>query len=491
MEAIIVSSAGWRLLWSGGAARVDFKSHELLHEYIAIASMEKDLDIPPRTPILVSPTGQIDARLTHFFTSPTFAQLSAGTRLSYAKDLRLWLAYLDSRGSDWTDATDEDLLRYKVWRRRRDLNPAAVSGTKWNRERAALLKLYRWASHPARAYVKYSPLNGDEDIAIDLYDKDAVSSRVKWATPRTYRLWRDIGVLGYGADGRRDSSWRGRNATRNRAYVDFLYGSGLRNQEGSTLLTMELPEGEDTDALHEARVSREAAKRRARTFYLLDDSLKRVREYERTTREAAVRRGRRHGNYDGDEWIRVTRVRQSQFPALYFDGSWHDVNDLTIVQRKRLLLVNEDGPQPLWLWLREDGLPIDPASWDGVFDAANERVERILVAAGKRTVLLTAHSLRHSFALFMLVALHRAIDRKRGKPSTNGANYEADRYRLAWDIVRDLLGHSSITTTKETYLEPVNGIRLQEMLADDTDLDGVLGRLALSDPRVRDLGDKR
>lgn len=117
--------------------------------------------------------------------------------MSYAKDLRLWLAYLSSRHIDWADASGQDLLRYKVWRRRRDLNPHAVSGTKWNRERAALLKLYRWASHPARGYARQNPLAGDEDIAPDLHDKDAVSNRVKWATPRTFRLWRDIGLLGY------------------------------------------------------------------------------------------------------------------------------------------------------------------------------------------------------------------------------------------------------------------------------------------------------
>lgn len=460
----------------------------MLADFVAIDEMERRLDIPPRTPILVAPSGAIDARLTHFFSSPTFAVLSSGSRLSYAKDLRLWLAYLDSRKLEWTDATDEDLLRYKVWRRRRDLNPASVSGTKWNRERAALLKLYRWASHPARGYVRFNPLIGGDDINLDLHDKDAVSSRVKWATPRTYRLWRDIGLLGYGPDGRRDDTWRGRNATRNRAFVDLLYGSGLRNQEGSSLLTVELPEGSDTDTLHEGRVSRETAKRRARAFYLLDDSLNRVREYERTTRVAAVRRGRRHGNYDGSGWIHVSKVRASRFSALYFQGAWHDVNDIPIAQRRRLLLVKEDGLEPLWLWLKEDGLPFDPTSWDRVFDVANERVERVLSAQGRRTVVLTAHSLRHSFALFMLVALHRAIDRKSGRPSARGPDYEADRYRLAWDIVRDLLGHASITTTKDTYLEPVNGIRLQEMLTNDTDLDGVLGRLALSDSRVRDLG---
>jgi hypothetical protein len=41
------------------------------------------------------------------------------------------------------------------------------------------------------------------------------SADVKWVTPRTYRLWRHIGLLGYDAGGQPDSSWRGRNDGRN------------------------------------------------------------------------------------------------------------------------------------------------------------------------------------------------------------------------------------------------------------------------------------
>ncbi|MFC8238667.1 hypothetical protein [Streptomyces sp. NPDC057284] len=31
------------------------------------------------------------------------------------------------------------------------------------------------------------------------------------------------------------------------------------------------------------------------------------------------------------------------------------------------------GPEPLWLWLNEQGLPFQPASWEGVFLAASDR----------------------------------------------------------------------------------------------------------------------
>lgn len=488
----VLGTSEWLLLRTDRSEDVPPLFHPLLEEWRDIAELEQRLGIADGTPILVAPDGTIDPRLTRYFSSPTFQSLSPDSQDSYSKDMRLWLAYLTSRGIDWPDATAEDVLRYKVFRRRRDLNPRAVSVSRWARERAAMLKFYKWASAPARGYVRTNPvLEVDDDARVVESSSSKGSARTKWATPRTYRLWRDIGLLGYDLDGRRAPGWRGRNELRNRAYVDFLFGSALRNKEGSTLLTIELPDRADEGRLHSGRVARATAKRRERSFYVLDDSLRRVDEYRRTTRASAVRSAERRGLYEASSWLRVTEVRRSQAGTkLYFSGRWSDVSDIDLRERKRLLFVDKESgsAEPLWLWLREDGLPFDRLSWDGVFNAANERVERVLSGAGRQTVVLTAHSLRHSFALYMLVTLHRAIDRRAGRAMTTG-DYDEDRYRVAWDIVRDLLGHASTDFTKEKYLEPVNGIRLQELLSEGDDLDEVLRRLAVRDNRISDLVD--
>jgi hypothetical protein len=60
--------------------------------------------------------------------------------------------------------------------------------------------------------------------------------------PRTYRLWRDTGLLGYDASGQSDPSWRGRNDGRNEAFTELLFSSGLRLREGGCLLTREVPD---------------------------------------------------------------------------------------------------------------------------------------------------------------------------------------------------------------------------------------------------------
>ena len=49
---------------------------------------------------------------------------------------------------------------------------------------------------------------------------------MKWVTPRTYRLRRDVGLLGYDADGQPDPSWRGRNDGRGRRRAGSARGRG-------------------------------------------------------------------------------------------------------------------------------------------------------------------------------------------------------------------------------------------------------------------------
>lgn len=484
---------GWLLVITERRSSVPVMFHPLLDEFADIDEREKRAGVLPGTPILISPKGEIDQGLVRFFNSPHYGSLGASTRSDYAKDIRLWVSYLWSRATPlrWTEATDEHLLEYATWRRRKDINPAAVGGNKWDRELAALTKLYGWATRPSVGLVTVNPIeretlrlpDGTSVEARKIRPLDGVRSRVTWATPRTYRQWRDVGLLGYAADGTRDERWAGRNSSRNRAFTDLLFGSGLRSQEASTLLTIELPPSGPAH-MHEASLAERTAKRRARRFYMLDDSLRLVNGYIGSTRRAAVARARANGRYDGDDWLRVTRVQQtSQGAVLTYDGTRSPVGQIQIPERARLLRGTDEDCEPLWLWLKEDGLPFQPTSWDSVFDAANARVADVF--GDENAVYLTAHTLRHSYALYMLVVMHQAIDRKRGTDGLGG--YEEERYRQAWDLVRDFLGHATTAFTQSVYLEPLDGIRMLALLSGGGELDDVLGRLAVLDPRVRDL----
>lgn len=70
--------------------------------------------------------------------------------------------------------------------------------------------------------------------------------------------------------------------------------------------------------------------------------------------------------------------------------------------------------------------------------------------------------MRFTFALFVLLAGIRAIDEHLGYD--DASPFRVLNYAQAFDEVRDLLGHSSVETTKRVYLEPVKGVRRSSLL---------------------------
>lgn len=492
----------WLLTWARTEVGPLDRCHSLAGEYADVDRLERDLDIPVGTPVLISPEGDCDVTLSEFFRSPHFNRLRPSSKKSYALDLRLWVEYLDSRAKGWRDAVPDDVNRFWLWRSRSDLNPCSVGGSKVNRELAAITLLYGWASHPSRGHVPFSPIEREtrrmrDGGVIDapvVRSKNVVRERVKWLTPRTFRVWRNVGIEGYTVEGVRDESFRGRTELRNKAMVEFLYGSGLRVQEAGSLLITEVPPPGPAGAFNEGHLPASVAKGgRGRSFYVLDDALALVNSYIATSRRAAVERARRSGRYEDLLTVEVTDMQVTTAAVRFrFNGSWHHHDNIEINVRKSMFIDTECGREPLWLWLNEAGLPMPKGTWTDVFKAANNRVETMFNDAresGKinRNVLspkISPHSLRHSFALFMLIALHRSIDTRLGADRNVG--YDEERYRMAWEIVRDLLGHKSVATTQERYLAPLNGVRLQSLVG-GSDLQRALHGLSMLDSRVVDI----
>ena len=153
----------------------------------------------------------------------------------------------------------------------------------------------------------------------------------------------------------------------------------------------------------------------------------------------------------------------------------------------------EHGLEPLWLWLTESGTPMAYESWEKVFDAANARVAAVFAAAtrndGRRrtAIACSPHMMRHSFALYMLVALHHALDRRFGLTPEERRHFR-QVYGDPWVLVRDLLGHRSEQTTRLVYLEPLNGLQVRSVLDHDEDLEALLSRVAASSRLVIDAG---
>jgi len=287
-----------------------------------------------------------------------------------------------------------------------------------------------------------------------------------------------VGLRGYGADGRPDASWRGRNDGRDAAFADVLFASGMRRREAGTLLTVELPDTTQARRYYSGRIAAAVAKHSGRYFYISAAALQTVELYRVTTRAAAVRRARAEGRYDAlaVRWVvqGITRRGEVSWVDERGERVTASLNRLTDRDRVNLFIRGEDGLEPLALWLTGTGMPMRYRSWSKVFERASDRCRELGLE-----VFATPHMLRHSMALRSLVSLHHALDRRLGLTPAERRHYEA-LYGSVWSMVKDLLGHRSEETTRSIYLEPVRGLQLESLLNDEEHPDNteLLARLA-------------
>lgn len=485
----------WRLAWVRHGAAAPEGVHQLLSGWDDLDDAERALGIRDGQPILVAPDGSCDPRLSRFFMRSRFATLAPGSQRSYASDLCVFLNFLCTRGVTWLEATADDLADFEWWRRRDTANPARVSASKSNRELAALRLLYDWAA--LTGLIAGSPVvlasgrgrDGRSSSGPALRSKDVRSANVKWLTPRFYRRWRDIGLGGYGIDGRRDRSWRGRGDGRNVAFAELLWSSGLRLREAGSMLVCELPTRSGR-AYCRGRVPAATSKWRGRDFWASEQAMAAIDAYRMTTRAEAVRRAQAQDRYRELARMRIVSNVSARGDVHFVDDTGAPgrvtLDALASEERCRLFVDGEAGLEPAMLWLGEGGMPLHYQTWDAVFAAGTRRSRALGIEEGCHP-----HMLRHSFALRMLVTLQLAFDRRLGLSPE-----ERREYRLLfgdpWTMVKDLLGHRSIDTTRDIYLEPVTGLQIELFLdGDDQEatVSELLAQVARASDRVADVAD--
>ncbi|MFD9503448.1 site-specific integrase [Streptomyces sp. NPDC060035] len=480
----------WSLFWTGDGGG----SASRVPGWEGLGERERALGFRGQQPILVSPEGRVDARLSEFFRRSRFASSALGTQESYVLDYRLFFTFLWQTGRNWDRARAEDLENWADWRLRGQGNDRLIGGAKWGRELAALRLLYEWAE--LRGHVESSPVRmravrsraGEDVLVAELAPRDVRSSDVKWLTPRAYRLWRDVGLGGRALDGLEREGFRGRNDGRDMAFADVLFSTGVRRREGGTLLTAELPQVEG-QRYYAMRIGRAVAKRAERYCYIGQAALRAAHGYRLSTRAQAVAVAQSRGTYERLAGLRIVE-EIGQRGEVHWSGAdgrmgRASLNELDDRQRMLLFSRTPQGLEPLMLWLTESGMPMGYRSWNRVFARASERCQRLGLG-----VYATPHMLRHSAALRMLVALHHALDRRLGLSPAERARYE-NVYGSVWSMVRDLLGHRSEDTTREIYLEPLRGLQLENLLNDEEHPDNteLLARLARSTGLVLDVAE--
>jgi integrase len=476
----------WRVFWVPRGADSGGVRTGLLEGWHELVVRESELGIAAGDPIFLAPDHRVDPVLGAFGRSSAFRRYTAETKRNYAADIGLLLTFLWSRGRSWHQARARDLEDFEHWRRFAEGNGRRISGTKWDRELAAFTALYRWATsqrlvetHPV-AMRQVTGFSGQSVAVAAARAKDARSSNVHWLTPRTWRVWIDVGLRGHVRGGVPQAGWASRTEDRNVAFVRLLTSSGLRRSEAGSLLTFEVPAVGLGAGRYLRGVLAPAGTRskRQRTFYVAAEVVGEIEAYVESSRAAAIRAAQRQGRYEVLPGIRVVReVSRGLRPLVHWvdqagRSGQQELAVLTVAERMLLFTPGPRGPEPLWLWLNERGLPFSVHSWESVFREANQRCERVLtppvrVGADPHQVFApyaTPHSGRHSFALFMLVVLEQLMDVRYGLSPQERRDFR-QLYGDPWFMVAVLLGHASKDTTIKHYLAPVADLQLRSMLA--------------------------
>ncbi len=453
------------------------------------------------TPFFLAPSGRADARVNAFWRAPGVRGLAKGTKRRYAFSLKVWLDFLHAIGESWEYVAPDVLGAFKEWRLSAQDNPEQVMPGSFRVDLAAIRRFYLWAAdrggveNPVRLRVIGRTLLGDEVTELEAGPSGVRRADVKWLTPEAFRLWRNLGLRGFTAEGVPASAWQGHAEDRDVAFVEGLYGTGLRIGEWSSMLSVELPPARD-QGLFRGWVAAACAKGSVgRPFWMRRRVAQLVWFYlQEGSRSAAVARAQRAGRYERvpDRWL-LRRVRPDcVLDVVDGDGTERQVrsDSLPVELRMRLFREVPGGLEPVWLWLNQDGTPRPKQAWYKTFDRANQRVDRALGQAGKAGRLwCRPHMLRHGFALrWYCIATFVAWQRTEMLTEAERRDFR-NQLGDVWFLLATLLGHRSVETTRSVYLEPFQALQVERLVAlMDADDRNALHRLAetlgAGDPRV-------
>ena len=118
------------------------------------------------------------------------------------------------------------------------------------------------------------------------------------------------------------------------------------------------------------------------------------------------------------------------------DGTQRKVslNTLNPAQRRALYRMTKQGPEPLALWLNEDGQPRLPHSWEHTFQGANKRIAKLGSRISRPHLTCCATAARW-------FAIGRLAMRERFVISPRRTKDFRQQFSDTWDLVAAYLGH--------------------------------------------------
>lgn len=413
-----------------------------------VAALLRRTGLSDGTPIFLDDSAWPVEPLTGFVHDLS-RRVAAATLRQYAYDLLMFADFLIERGTDVLSAREEDLVAYR--RSRTELQDRPVVANTWRRNASVLRQLYTWLVEDGQLE-RVPWRTGGSRTVLDLMATP--DPQVRHLTQDQWQTFRDVGLGGRSPRGRSDATWLGWSPLRNVAGAETALTTGMRLQEFSTLLDVEvgLPHHDRSGVA----VSLQACAKygRPRRIWLQHDTLRRIDLYRRTERAARVRAAAPRLWRERADLFVVDRVD----PAGTAHGTWNGrrrsyrIAAIPPAVRRLAVREGEAGLEAMALFLGHGGQMLTRSSWHRAFNQATARIHQ--TQDGQQTRLPAAgvrpHDLRHTFAVVMLKALMQLAHTREQDRHRQGRTAGTISEHIALNpllVVQRLLGHASPETT--------------------------------------------
>lgn len=414
----------------------------------ALAELFERRRLPAGTPVVLDDTMRPVEPLTTWFRSLALGGMRPRSLRVYAYTSLMLLNFLRSRGLELATATEADIQEFRLWR----LQDAAttVDEVTWDKDGAVIGALY---DHLASSGVVEGRPWRSTRRGRSLSSGTERDLRVRHMTLEQYLFFRDVGFGGLGTEAEVDAGFRGWWPHRNRAAVELALLTGMRIQEWSTLLMLEVEQLSGRGGSAQIELGACAKGGRARSVYVPGDAMAMLESFLLLERPEIVARAQRSLRRARRDLFVVTAVEAGGARVRgVFDGVSvsRPVKQIPPEVRRLMVIETGDGLDPAAVFLGWGGRMLTAGGWDRVRWRAWERLQGHAADSGAPVSprrCWVYHDLRHTFALRLLIYLTREALRDAAEqrlPTSSLLDHMTGNPLL---VVQRRLGHAQPATT--------------------------------------------